>query len=88
MKYNLSEIMKRAWEVVKKAGTSFAAALKFSWVCAKKELRLKESWGYKLPEDAKVSFNIWTGYGRIRAYYKCSWLSNYANSKRINFVEM
>lgn len=88
MKYDHSEIMKRAWKIVKKADVSFATALKFSWACAKKELSLKESWNYKLPEDAKVSFNIWTGHGRVRAYYRCSWLSNYANSGKKNFVEM
>lgn len=36
MKYNHSEVMKRAWKIVKKARVSFAAALKFSWVCAKR----------------------------------------------------
>lgn len=87
-KYNLSEIMKRAWTVVKKAGISFAQALKFSWVCAKKAVELKESWSYYLPDSARVVFNIWANYGKVRAYYKCSWYSNYANSKRYNFVEM
>ena len=55
MKYNLSEIMKRAWEVVKKAGTSFAAALKFSWACAKKAREIKEKEHYE-NENCKVSF--------------------------------
>ena len=30
-KYNLSEIMKRAWEMVKKAGFGLSEALKKSW---------------------------------------------------------
>lgn len=34
-KYNLSEIMKRAWELVKKAGATISAALKEAWKEAK-----------------------------------------------------
>ena len=34
-KYNLSAIMKRAWELVKKAGLSISQALKKSWMEAK-----------------------------------------------------
>lgn len=34
-KYNLSEIMKRAWELVKKAGTTISDALKTAWKEAK-----------------------------------------------------
>lgn len=34
-KYNLSKIMKRAWELVKKAGVSISGALKKAWKEAK-----------------------------------------------------
>ena len=34
-KYNLSEIMKRAWELVKKAGATISDALKEAWKEAK-----------------------------------------------------
>ena len=34
-KYNLSRIMKRAWELVKKAGATISAALKEAWKEAK-----------------------------------------------------
>lgn len=84
-KYNLSQIMKRAWETVKKAGVKFAEALKFSWIVAKKEVALKKEWH---EEDGVVTWNIWTGYGRTRAYYKMSWMSKYSNNKKTNFVEM
>lgn len=84
-KYNLSKIMKRAWEIVKKVKVNFAKALKFSWVIAKKEADLKEEWH---EADGMVTWNIWTGYGHVRAYYKCNWMSKYWNSKKINFVEM
>lgn len=87
MKYNLSEIMKRAWEVVRKTGTSFAAALKFSWACAKKALEIKTK-EHREDEDCKVTFSVWAKYGKVRAYYRCNWWSNYSNSKSYNFVEM
>lgn len=87
MKYNLSEIMKRAWEVVRVAKTSFSAALRFSWACAKKAIELKTK-EYRTHEDCKVSFTIWAKYGKVRAYYRCNWWSKYSNSKSYNFVEM
>ena len=36
--------------------------------------------------DGTVCFNLWMGYGKIRAYYKCSWKSKYANGGQ--FVEL
>jgi hypothetical protein len=57
MKYNFSEIMKRAWEVVRKAKVSFSAALKFSWACAKKALEIKKN-EHREHEDYKVTFKI------------------------------
>ena len=37
-KYNLSNIMKRAWELVKKAGMTISAGLKKAWKEAKKAM--------------------------------------------------
>lgn len=84
-KYNLSKIMKRAWEVVRKTKMKFATALKFSWTIAKKEKELKEKWD---EEDGIVTWNIWSGYGHIRAYYKCDWMCKYQNNKKNHFVEV
>ena len=84
-KYNLSRIMKRAWEIVRKAKIKFSEALKFSWLISKREVDLKEQWAE--PEGI-VTWNIWTGYGHVRAYFKCNWMSKYWNSKKCNFVEM
>ena len=42
-KYNLSRIMKRAWEIVRKAKIKFSEALKFSWLIAKREVDLKNN---------------------------------------------
>lgn len=84
-KYDLSKIMKRAWEIVKKTGVKFVEALKFSWVIAKKEVELKKEW---YADNGVVTWNIWCGYGKIRAYYKCSFMSKYQNNKKDKFVEM
>ena len=41
-KYNLSEIMKRAWNIFKNKSITFAAALKESWKISKEELQRKD----------------------------------------------
>lgn len=42
-KYNLSKIMKRAWEIVKKAGETISSGLKKAWKEAKEMKELKGS---------------------------------------------
>lgn len=85
MKYNLSSIMKRAWEIKRKLEVAFAKALKMSWVIAKKEVELKKEW---YEPDGTVEFNIWNKCGMVRAYYRCSWFSKYKNNKKDNFVSL
>lgn len=41
-KYNLSEIMKRAWELVKKAGMTISASLRKAWQEAKRTMKGSE----------------------------------------------
>lgn len=41
-KYNLSKIMKMAWELVKKANATMSAALKFAWMKEKEMINKKE----------------------------------------------
>lgn len=77
--------MKRAWEICRKAGTTFAVALKMSWIVAKKALWIEE---HDTLFGGNLSWNIWVGYGHIRAYYKCNKWSKYQNNKRTNFVEL
>lgn len=77
-KYNKSEIMKKAWEILRKLKNTLSEALKISWVLAKKAVSLKEE--YDRPEGV-VEFKIWANYGKVRAYYTCSWRSNYQNNK-------
>lgn len=86
-KYNLSKIMKRAWEIVRKLKNKFSEALKMSWKIAKMELSLRKEY-CRFENHDEVTFNIWKGYGRVRAYYTCSWRSNYANSKKTNFIDL
>lgn len=86
-KYNLSKIMKRAWEIVRKLKNNFSQALRMSWQIAKMELSLREEWD-RFDEDDKVTFNVWEGYGRVRAYYRCNWLSKYQNNKKTNFIDL
>lgn len=78
MRYNRTEIMKKAWEIKRKLNNTLSIALKMSWVLAKKALALKEEY-YEL--EGKVEFNIWARYGKVRAYYICSWKSDYQNNK-------
>lgn len=88
MKYNLSEVMKRAWEIVKKANVSFSLALKFSWTCAKKAVELKMAEHRENNPTCNVNFSIWAKFGKLRAYYRCNWWSKYSNGKSYNFIEM
>lgn len=61
-KYNLSKIMKRAWEIVKKFGETISSALKKAWKEAK---MAKESMEEKLVENG---YKVWEKYGKKRIY--------------------
>lgn len=86
-KYNLSKIMKRAWELVKKMSLSISEGLKKAWKEAKslKEqlikkmemlagLREGDGWHYE------VSVNDWKKYGKDRTYFAV--IETRDNSKR------
>lgn len=81
----MKKIMKRAWEIFRKAGVKFATALKMSWVVAKKEAWLED---HNNLFGGELTWVIWTGYGHIRAYYKCDKWSKYQNNKKEHFVEL
>ena len=56
MKYNKSEIMKAAWNLVKTAGMTISAALKSAWASAKsplKQLYIKEWFANKVANEIK-----------------------------------
>lgn len=80
MKYNLSVIMKRAWDLVKNAGFTISAGLKMAWAEAKStedSLRDKvvEQLEYLISRADKVfnyrvRENVWEKYGRSRTYFE------------------
>ena len=56
MKYNLSNIMKAAWNLVKTTGMSMSAALKNAWASAKsplKQLHMKEWFACKVANEIR-----------------------------------
>lgn len=123
-KYNLSKIMKRAWEIKERADRKtknsnwnrnifraleesekapFSECLKLAWAEEKRSIELAEQYNVaKAAADVmaeeetvlsceercsvEVKWNIWTGYGYKRAYYKVSGWSKYRNNKKDNFV--
>ncbi len=83
-KYNLSKIMKRAWELVKTAGMTISSGLKKAWEEAKtvkmtftKRAKItKIEYGETNPnigtdrddESNYFVFNMWEKYGKKRIY--------------------
>lgn len=74
-KYNLSEIMKRAWELVKTAGMTISSGLKKAWEEAKSlkeqlisrmekliEMDKADGWNYE------IGVRDWENYGKNRTY--------------------
>ena len=92
-KYNLSEIMKRAWELVKKSGITISSGLKKAWKEAK---NMRDQLIKKLNEivDEKNSYNNgyhyeavvndWENYGKSRTYF--SIIETRSNSKHFNKI--
>lgn len=82
-----SECLKAAWKEAKRA-SKLEKELKIkkeqSERLAKKETELS----MKEYRDLSVSWNIWNGTRVSRAYFRVSSWSNYANSKRYNYVEL
>lgn len=74
-KYNLSNIMKRAWELVKKAGLNMSEALKKAWKEAKnvkeklnKVARIQKSGIQWSEESSYLTFKLWERYNKKRVY--------------------
>ena len=77
-KYNLSKIMKRAWELVRKSGMTISSALKKAWKEAKsmrEQLieRLNEIVCEKNSHDNGYHYEAvvkdWENYGKSRTYF-------------------
>lgn len=79
-KYNLSNIMKRAWELVKKEGMTISDGLKKAWKEAK--MPSKEQVIEKLVE---MGANRWTKYGKDRIYFNTKDFINSIGIKHDNY---
>lgn len=80
-----AECLKMAWEEAKKAekiAEKYNVSLENAQIIVAKENELLADCHYG------ISWNIWSGYGRLRAYYRCEDMSKYANNKKDNFVEL
>lgn len=77
-KYNLSKIMRRAWELVKKIGMTISSGLKKAWEEAKNmdKEKFKKSAKILKPgydencctDSAYLYFSLWEKYGKSRVY--------------------
>lgn len=74
-KYNLSNIMKRAWGFVRKLGLSISDGLKKAWTEAKvkKELfkcsaKIQKPGSLGLSASDFLTFSLWAKYGKKRIY--------------------
>lgn len=73
-KYNLSKIMKRAWELVKELSINISEGLKRAWKEAKiikekfaKTARIQKD-GLGMSASDFLTFNLWEKYGKKRIY--------------------
>lgn len=60
MKYNLSEIMKRAWNIVKTKKVTISEALKASWTIAKETISKKVFTDYARVNMSTDGINMYT----------------------------
>lgn len=76
MKYNKSEIMKAAWNLIKTYGIDRSTAMKSAWTQAKVENEAAV-WARKndIVRDFKVSSNIWAKNGKCRTYISVRYYS-------------
>ena len=87
-KYDLSKIMKRAWELVKKAGITISSGLKKAWQEAK-EMKdndyhinlgverevMSKVWEKDGQKRTYLSINCYTLNGRFKGSYKCGYIN-------------
>lgn len=67
MKYNKSEIMKKAWELVKKAAMTMSAALKQAWAEAKSIIKFENNMTVEV-DGYERELTRWTKGGHDRVY--------------------
>ena len=97
-KYNLSKIMKRAWELVKRAGITISAGLKKAWDEAKnvkekftKSAKILKEGSLGESDSDYLYFSRWEKYGKKRAYindYKGRTIGYIENGKFVKYDGM
>lgn len=82
-----SECLKLAWAEEKR---SLELADEYNVTNAAADVMAEEETELSMKEGSKVEvkWNIWTGYGYKRAYYKVSGWAKYRNNKKDNFVSI
>ena len=78
-KYNLSNIMKRAWELVKRAGMTISAGLKKAWKEAKE--MIKETMKFNVIGNETFTVNTVTGEITGKTYNAKEWIKRNFNAK-------
>lgn len=63
-KYNLSNIMKRAWELVKKAGMTISSGLKKAWEEAKMNYLAIKEWFFDKEQDKVEHYDVFMDFER------------------------
>ena len=81
MKYNVQNIMRRAWAIRRTNNVSMSTALKASWAIAKTVAAAEEA-GKESGWNYRVSTNNWTNYGKSRTYISTRIYTNAWNLKR------
>ena len=78
-KYNLSSIMKRAWELVKRVGVTISAELKKAWKEAKE--MIKETMKFNVIGNETFTVNTVTGEITGKTYNAKEWIKRNFNAK-------
>lgn len=81
MKYNKSDIMKNAWNLVKTYGINISIALKSAWALAKALIAAEEHTD-DYAGKARVMANDWVKYGKNRTYVEVRHYTNAWTLKR------
>lgn len=63
-KYNLSKIMKRAWELVKKTAMTISSALKKAWREVKMNYFAIKEWFIEKEQDKAERYNVFMDFDR------------------------
>ena len=80
-KYNLSEIMRNAWNIRRVNNVSMSTALRAAWALAK-AMNKAEEVAAAIDWNTKVKINDWMKYGKRRTYVEVAVYTNAWNRKR------